>query len=315
MNIGASGKYKLVVRNEDMSIKHETDWFDNIITATGLDALMSGANTVVNYLGAVAGSGNTAPALTNTSLVSYLGACPNYQQITSSSNTVSSPYSVTKTITFRSNQGGVVGNVAEVGVALGQTVGSSSTLISRSLVVDSNGNPTTVAVQSNEYLDVIWSFSLYFAQSSGSFNMNIDGANSSFSYNIIPSNINTTGKNGGWVQNSTSQAESFANIFPVASNDAILAYNSQTLGAITSKPTGTASTGIPSVTSAAYATGSYNRSHTIKFGLNDANFNIGSFMFSLNLLCVQMSINPSVVKTNTKEFSITLNLSVANYTP
>lgn len=315
MNIGISGKYKLVVRNADLSLKQETEWFDNIVTAVGLNALLSGSSPTSQALSAVAGSGNTTPAISDTSLASYLGACNALQSIAVSRNTATSPYSVTKTITMRSAQGGVVGNVSEVGVALGSSSSSSSQLISRSLVVDSQGIQTTVPVQASEYLDVVWSFTLYMAQASGSFNMTIDGAVTSFNYTLTPANMASASVNGSWGHNSDSGAEMFQNIFPYVSAGGVRAYNSATLGGATGKPTGTESSGTPVLAPASYTPGSYSRAHTITFGLNDANFSIGSFLLGLNDCAAQMSITPSVAKTSTKEFSISFNISVANYTP
>lgn len=315
MNVGVSGKYKLVVRNADMSVKQETAWFDNIVTAVGLNALLSGTTPTEQQLSGVAGAGNTTPSLSDTALASYLGPCGSVQSVTISRNTTTAPYSVTKTITFRSAQGGVVGNVSEVGVALGSGAGSSSPLISRSLVVDSMGAQTTVPVQASEYLDMVWSFTIYMGQATGSFNMTIDGVVTSFNYTILPANMTSASANGGWLQNDDFPLRMFANVFPYASAGGTFAFNSSALGAVTSQPSGTQSTGSPTLTAAAYTPGSYTRSHTLKFALNDANFNIGAFLFGLNACAAQMSITPSVAKTNTKEFSITFNISVANYTP
>lgn len=315
MNIGISGKYKLVVRNADLSLKQETQWFDNIVTAVGLNALLSGTDQSIQSLSGVAGSGNSSPSISDTSLVSYLGPCSSVQSVTVSRNTTTAPYSVTKTITFRSAQGGVVGNVAEVGVALGSGANSSSPLISRSLVTDSQGVQTTVPVQASEYLDIVWSFTLYMGQASGSFNMTIDGAVTAFNYSILPANMTSESPNGGWIQNATNSTQLFANVFPYAAAGGTRAFNSATLGGTTGKPTGTESTGSPALSSAAYTPGSFSRSHTLTFGLNDANFNIGAFLFGLTACAAQMSITPSVAKTSTKEFSISFNISVANYTP
>ena len=47
-----SGQYKLQVISLDGHIKHETDWFDNLITNAGLDTHGKGwANTFRAYIG------------------------------------------------------------------------------------------------------------------------------------------------------------------------------------------------------------------------------------------------------------------------
>jgi hypothetical protein len=105
------GFYKLEAVKLDGTRRVLTDWFPNLITNGGLDRI-GVSSTYLDYCHV--GSGNTAPANTDTGL-----ATPVASTITSTSTTGiqgSSPYYTWQTIVYTFGLGVAAGNLAEVGV-------------------------------------------------------------------------------------------------------------------------------------------------------------------------------------------------------
>ena len=96
------------------------------------------------------GSGTTPVDATQTQLVSQIGS---YEQMNVTKNDnvkVGSDYIVSSTGVAEWDIGDIIGNISEVGVKIGPTIGS--TVDSRALIVDSQGNPTTITVTSEDKL-------------------------------------------------------------------------------------------------------------------------------------------------------------------
>ena len=79
MNLHTSlqGEYRLVINRQDGS-QQDTGWFPNLILNQGLDRLGLGTNpyySIIRY--AHVGSGTTAPAATQTGLVTFVAAADN----------------------------------------------------------------------------------------------------------------------------------------------------------------------------------------------------------------------------------------------
>ena len=102
-----------------------------------------------------------------------------------SKQTTTSPYYVAVKRTYRFGEGVASGNISEVGCGWG----TGLALWNRALVKDLNGNPTTITVLSDEFLDVIIEVRYYPTQSfSGSFNLlnKTGGIVSSHTYTGLP---------------------------------------------------------------------------------------------------------------------------------
>lgn len=129
------------------------EWFTRLLTQNNIDRIDGYSNSRC-----VVGTGTTAPNPTQTSLISYLaGTSGSNADITVGSNGIISNYKeVWVQRIFNFAEGAVVGNIAEVGTTIHGTVPSSGTpLLTRALVLDVNGNPTTIAVTAQEQLRVI----------------------------------------------------------------------------------------------------------------------------------------------------------------
>ena len=309
VNLGISAQYQLRVYRADQSLKCTAPWSHNIVTAAGLDYFLLGET---HYPVAVAGSGATDPTLNDTKLASYLGKSGSTKAMKSTVNTETSPYSVTKILTFRFDPGsfGENANIAEVGIALDSNATATTPIISRSLIRDETGKKTVISVLKDEFVEVDWALTLSLKESSGTFKMTIDGSEKEFGYTIKPARMSQAQTNYGW-----GIAETITPLPPISintQNGFTRAHASQTLGPVTDTVSEAVSSPCSEAHSQPYTSGSFSRGYTIVFGLDSANFSIGAFTLLLNAFAVQMRIDPMIEKTASKTFSLTYGVSLAN---
>lgn len=134
------------------------DWFPNLITDAGLDFLGTTGVTPVQGFCRV-GTGNTAPANTNTALVAQVAVSSTLQAETYGVNRTGTFYGWRRrTIRFAAgSMGGSAVNLAEVGVS----PAAAGSLFSRALILDGGGTPTTISIQPDEVLDVTYELRIY----------------------------------------------------------------------------------------------------------------------------------------------------------
>lgn len=146
------GFYKIEAVDPDGTRHLLADWFPNLITNGGLNEIGNASGYLANcYLG----TGNTAPAFTDTQLAALVGAT---NTIVGSVGTVQSatPFYGSRVNTYQFSPGVAVGTLAEIGVGP-----SSTTLFSRALILDADGNPTTLVVGAGQIVDVSYELRLY----------------------------------------------------------------------------------------------------------------------------------------------------------
>lgn len=309
INFGLNGKVRLISHKGDPeSPSHDTGVFSNIFTRNGLNLLL-GSSTI--HLRPVVGSGNATPLVSDTSLQSFVaGGSSDATSAVTTRNSEISPYGVKHTIRWRFAQGAAAGNIAEVGLAniFNATPIQSTPLVTRALVKDSSGNPTSVTVLSDEFLDVIYEITISAPElSSGDFVQMIDGVSTSTAYSIGPAEI-TSGTY--WEQCSST---GISPISPSASpsNDYTFAFTTSTLGPPSGRPSGAGSR-FSSASSGALNTSSSFRDFSFTASLDSANISIGSILLRMIAASFQISLSPSVVKVNSKTYTITLRVSVSN---
>lgn len=311
LNFKVKSRYKLAVISSDGIVRSETAWSPNMVLNAGLLAMLGGGSVgSVVPIRPVCGTGNAPVQETDTTLSSYLAGSGTSASTTTTRNIASSPYYVMHSFTWRFGQGAAAGNIAEVGAAITSGIPNSSTpLFSRALVLDSNGDPTTVTVLPDEYLDITYELYIYAPSDlSGSFDQTIDGSSVSFSYTIRPSNMSLATE-AGWRSSDVSGPPA---IYPVASTSANLSLASsgsiQGVGAGISGVTsrlGSAQWIAPADTSLFYRDARYTAS------LSESNISISALQFAAQAVCFQMSISPAVVKTNTKIYYIDIRYSLS----
>ncbi|WP_313116418.1 hypothetical protein [Stenotrophomonas indicatrix] len=171
---GYAGWYKIEAFRADAeggevpgSRRTLADWFPNLITNAGLDLFGTTGGTLVNEYCRV-GSGNTAPAPTDTALVAQIAVSNTVQSDTNGVNRTGTYYGWRRrVIRFAAGSlGSSAANIAEVGVS----PAASTALFSRALILDGGGVPTTISVQPDEVLDVTYELRVYptLADASGS---------------------------------------------------------------------------------------------------------------------------------------------------
>lgn len=151
MNINIEDKigarFKLVASKADGRITKETGWFDNIVLDSGIDRMLSGAWGN----GVAVGSGSSTPQKTQTQLDSVIANTTTLFANSSGAQTTTEPFYDWVRLTYRFAEGVAAGNISEVGL----TYQNAQTLWNRALVRDTEGNPTSITILSDEFLDVV----------------------------------------------------------------------------------------------------------------------------------------------------------------
>lgn len=171
--LGMEGRYRLTTKRRD------TGWFNNLITDAGLYNIayfgkQSTSPFIQNYM--MVGTGNTAPQVTDISLQNQI-ASMYYSGIQTlyvpAAGSVPPYWSTIFTYVFPT--GAAAGNLSEVGVCP-MPIGNGYNISSRALVVDADGNPTTITVLSDEVLTATYELRCYLDTSDHAFNFNFNGS-------------------------------------------------------------------------------------------------------------------------------------------
>lgn len=180
---------KLVVRKADTDeIVGETPEFHNLVLTTGLARMAVG--TWIDRC--CLGTGNSNPVASQVALDSLLAsttATASGEADTGGIQVTTAPYYWFGRRTWRFAVGVATGNISEVGLGWGNT-----TLWNRALVKDIEGNPTTITVLADEYLDVISEVRVYPSSSTSSINLvdKVGNVISTHEVKIMPYFLNAT---------------------------------------------------------------------------------------------------------------------------
>lgn len=219
-----SGRYTFEVVNKNTGqTKSLSEKADNLLlTSFFREAVGIGSGAIMNNI--VVGAGNTPPVVTNTTLENFVASSRTDQGgvIPNVVNSTVYPRYATRAIKKRFN-GTAVANIplSEVGLAImssssGNAI-ATTPLGSRALITDPLGNPTSIVVNSDEFLDVTYELTTYALDGvTGSFNVNVLGALETFEYEIRPESMLNT---SAWPQTHSLTAGNilYARTFPGAS--------------------------------------------------------------------------------------------------
>lgn len=304
-----SGRYKLTVRKSNGDIRLETDWFDNLITNTGLDALLS-----TDVYGDFAsrchiGSGSTTPSYTDTALVSQYATTTSRQSVDVTELTSPYRYSTTIVYRFAAVGAGVTRTIREIGTSSN----SLETLVSRALILDSSGNPMTITMYEEEVLDATYEFTNVPALVDADYLQTITINSVEYSINWRASTVGGVSSSSWWgIPTGVSGNDGISSSLTTGT------FYSGSVGATTTGPSGT-SYGTTSYTST-YTPGTYSRTFTFGLGLNNANYVSGITAFRIGSLSdyrgahlYQCGISPGIPKTENDTMKFTVTLSVARY--
>lgn len=295
---GLAGFYKLEAVNVENGRRRVlADWFPNLITTNGsemLGTICTGqgfGNGPANYCSV--GTGNTAPALTDTALQTRLATTNTIQsQSTPVSGTGGPTYWGGQLIQYSFAAGVATGNLSEVGVG---SASNGTSLFSRSLILDGGGSPTTITVLSNEALYVSYQLNHYAPTADVTGNVTIAGV--VYAYVLRAANAGST----NWSKNFT--------------NDSGMLFDSEAyngaIGALTAQPTG-ANSAADTITNNAYSAGSHQATGAAQWGLNVGNLSGGISAILLRFIGMcqyQISFTPSIPKDSSHVLVLNLGHS------
>lgn len=315
-------------------IVRESAWCPNLIVNGWFNQLFSGLPSLYGICGFLAGAGTAAAAETDTALVSYLGGGNDLQQSYIVTNATVSPRSMTVGVRYRGAEGAVVGNVSEVAMywsTSGIGPASNRSIINRARVVDELGNPTSVTVLSDEFLEVIWEFTHFAIEgATGTLTINIAGTPTDFDYEIQPVSMNgnshwykvPAGFSGGGIRMETSG-------IPLAKTGNQFACNLANVNSFGDPASGGTPTGMnvysnnfTSLVLGAYTTNSKTRLTTIRLPLNNGNhaspgartiYLSLAGMSNSNAWCThQMLLDGPILKSALQLFDLPINVSMGN---
>lgn len=291
------GRYRMEAVKADGSRRLLADWFDNLVLDNGLNILGTGVGWI-NYCSV--GTGNTAPATSQSALVTWV-ASTNTTTGSSTANSGSSPYYGQSTVTFRFAIGTATGNLSEVGVGANN---NGTNLFSRALILDGGGSPTTITVLSSEALDVTYQLQMYAPTADVTGTVTINAV--SYSYTMRAANASSS----AWSGLSTANDAGGVNGCTV--------YNG-TIGAVTAGPSGSsASSGTINVQT--YTSGNFYVDSIVNFGLTNGNVSGGVSAIQLTMGTqrssmgqFQLGISPSLPKDSSHTMTLTFRHSWGRY--
>ena len=305
------GYYKMVAHKVNragriISSRVAADWFPNIITDVGLNAM--GTNYLYNLLDyCKVGSGTSTPLASNTQLQTFIASTRTTQ--TSSAGMVAGPPRYAwVSFTKRFAAGVAAGNLTEVGMGVGAAnAGTGVILYSRALIVDGAGNPTTITILSDEVLDVSYELRRYIPSTADVPYSGLIIAGVSYSGVRRPGNINDANTWVGYANTGTAGVAAYQGIL-VGNSGIGLATATGLPGTVVSVDAG----------NAAYSNGSLYRDYTATFDLN-----VGNLAGGINAIWSQgaygfwqYSVTPSIPKTSSKVLTLTMRCGPwGRYTP
>lgn len=271
-------------------VTQDTGWFPNLITDAGLNRL----GTTVGMSCFHVGTGVTTPAVTDTTLASYLaglGGIPG--AITYVGGT---PYIIRQTWTGQYPVGAAAGNLTEMGMSTTTTTGN---LWSRARIVDGLGSPTTITVQPTEALNVAYTLEVSVDTTDVAGTCNITGS-ANHSTTTRPALLSSWFGGSQLVQFMQAAAVTSGNVY------------AGTLGTVTGNPSGVGASTTSQV-AGTYSNNSLKRSITITWNQTAGNLSGGvpiqSAVLGLSGIFYQTQFSPTIAKDNTKTLVINYDVS------
>jgi hypothetical protein len=171
-----SGHFTLTRRGPDGKVRQRLE-FDNLITDLGLDQLVTSPGYAYGFAypfaGCCVGTGNTTPAVTDTTLAAFLASTGGGDQNGTVTYVAGPPAYWKDVLTYRFGTGVAAGNLTEIGIF--PTNLNETSLGARALVLDGGGAPTALVVLADEILDVTYERRVYLDTTDTSSTFTING--------------------------------------------------------------------------------------------------------------------------------------------
>lgn len=195
-----AGSYSLETCKADGTPVRKIPTFHNVITDYGLDQIGNtgyGDDSFYGYTPCVApychvGTGNNTPTEQDTTLETWVAQVKN-ANVGGNTYHAGPPRTVTSTHTWTFGVGVAAGNLTEVGLGQSHTYAGGSYIFSRALILDGNGNPTTLVVASDELLKVTYTLTAYLPDAPSPQVLTLDGVDYTitwYAYGDDPSGYN-----------------------------------------------------------------------------------------------------------------------------
>ena len=277
----------------------EVDCYDpvpptrNLITNGGLERMGTNADWLSRTY---VGSGSAAPNFNDSAMNNFVAVTTSTESSVSGVQS-SAPYFTWVRITRRFVAGAAAGNLSEV------AMGWADALFSRALIVDADGNPTTITVGAEQFLDVTYEFRFYpkTTDDTGSFTLT-GPVGGTYDYIFRASRVTSTSSANGWAidQNGTNMGSTLGGATVYTG----------VIGAIEGFPSG-ATAGSQSLTGVAYVASSLQRKVVLPFGLDQGNLagGIKSATFKQGIGSFQVQFDPAIPKTNERTLSLQISHS------
>lgn len=305
----------------------ETGWGKNIITLVGINTWLGSASTL--FIWAVAGTSNATPSEANTVLGAYAGrrtALPVGDTLTRQVDPLAGELYIRNVSRSTFNPGAFGAssvNIAEAGMAMSSTAPSSSTqLFSRGLLVDGGGSPTTISVAPDEYLDIVWEFTIYVPYgTTGTVSLTIDGVATNHTYVVRPVRLDGFSVWSSFAASAGTGPGYIPTITPTLGGADTNSYNGTSVnnGALTAPtvnpPMASASHRPTAVSWSAYIAGSKQRQCNATWSLTAGNVaapGVQVAVMGLGWPSFQVSYSPPIAKTASKQLNLSFMLSFAN---
>lgn len=292
------GEYKLSIKKKDGQII-ETNWFDNLILNCGLDAFGTSGSGSYGYVFTFieVGTGTTPVLPTDTQLANQIARADNGgAQLEASffNSGVSDDYAGNWTFSATFAVGSVVGNITEVGVGGFGLVADPGQLVSRALITDEFGSPTSIPVTAQDELKVFYKLKIFPSLTDTTGTVGILANTYTYTSRLLAAG------NAGFAY--TAGPACFLNGLQ---SNATLTNITSAVAAGTFVPLN--GSGVQSAIPLPYSTGTYYRDVNFVVAPQDGNVTGGikGFYFNSGIGKYQIILNTAIPKTLNNSFSIT----------
>ena len=308
-----SGRFRMVV-SEDAAgehVKHDTGFFDNLITDVGMNRVGTVTTNTSSTLNAfdslcgrfVVGSGSAEPQFTDTALQAPIAfASADSVRDNESSSYNRGWYEIT--VRHRFGQGQAAGNLSEIGI---QHTSASGPLWSRALILDGAGNPATITVLPDDFLTCYYTLRIMIPQEDAVFNIDVDYDEDGTVPTVVtarPLMADSSSPTRGWGLQ-TADIRGAVRELQFYTGGLAVPTASVPLGSTAARSTKTLSV-VP------YVTDSHQRFHTWTIGLNDLNSQeLRTARLTTLMGYWQIEFDPPLQKNNTQTMQLTFGYSWA----
>lgn len=327
-HVGVGGYFRLECVKDDGRSFWLTDWFHNNVTNVGLDMM---ATNTGRYGCCQVGSGNSAPANSDTALQTFLAGTSS-RSFQGNTYVAGPPAYIQSYIRYDFAINQVIGNISELGV--GPSASTGTNLFSRELIRDAAGNPTTVSVPSNSQVRVHYKIRHYppMVDVPGVLNGTIYGGAATRNFTrraAMISSINNINYSATWEPFNERQvvapifATSSGTYTYITGSDQISTrLASGAIGGITGYPSNTKETNY-SYSASSYSSGSFNRNIVITIGHLHVTGDIKSILYSagsdfrniwhMSACPFQVEFDTAIAKGANDTFAFTVGVSWGRY--